>query len=299
MGRSVVGLPIGQHPPAHHLRHPGLRARFSLWLLQQQGQELLGEKGLAAAPLHHGRQCRLRLRHPALQPRQEGPGLRHGEAAQLHRVIDIECAAALPADQVVRSGHPQKGKAEAPVHRLIRPPLVQGTNQRKETIGAELQAEQAVYLLHKDHQRRVAGGRQQVAVDELEKPLHRAQGRIRPGAPAAVGEPFLQVEILDQPFHRARIPLVLRHRSAPTLGVDHGAEPARRPQPLHRPHLQAGFAHLAAVEHRAGFAPQQVVHQLLIRAALHIPRELQRQAAAHLVAKGGAAHAGRCQRSWK
>ena len=270
--------------------------RLPLRFLQQKRKELLGEEGLAATPVHHGCQGGLRLRHPALQPRQQGPGFRQREATQLHRMVDVEGAAARSANQVVGRGNTQKGKAEPPIDWLIRPPFVEGTDQGEEAIGAEIKAEKVVHLLHKNHQRHVAGGRQKDAVDELEKPLHRAQSYVRPLAPLAVGNSLLQIEILNQPFHRARIPLLLGHRGAPFLRVDHGAESARCPQPFHRPHLEAGFAHLAAVEHRAGLGPQQVLHQLLVRAPLHIPRKFQRQAATHLIAKCGVAHAGRSQR---
>ena len=138
-----------------------------------QGQKLLGEKGLAAAPVQHRIQHPGGIGHLSVQARQQRFSLLALQATELHRVADVEGGSVGAADQVVGGSDAQKTKGESLVGGMLSPALVQRADQAEKAIGIERQTQQVVDLLHKKHNRR-RDARQQDLIDELPEALHRA-----------------------------------------------------------------------------------------------------------------------------
>ena len=111
-------------------------------------------------------------------------------------MADVKGGAIRITNQIVGSGDTKKAEAEALIGRMFVAAFVQRTDQAKEAIGIELQAQQIVHLLHEDHDRRL-DARQQDLVDEFLEAVHRAQhlhAALLP--PAAEGQRLRQAEIL-------------------------------------------------------------------------------------------------------
>ena len=252
--RQVLRFPVVDDLLARNLLHQLRRRPLRLIRRAHHRQQLLGEEGLAAAPVQHRIEGTCRIGHLAGQPLEQGSSLLALQAAEFYRMADVEGGAVVAADEVVRGGHPEETEAQALVGRVFAAAFVQRADHAEEAVGVELQAEQVVDFLHEDHDRR-RDLRQQDLVDELREAVHRAQSlhaALLP--PAAEGHRLRQAQIFDQPLERARIPLLFRGRGAAGLGIDHGTHHPLLPEPLHRAHPQAGFAHLPAVEHEAGVA---------------------------------------------
>ena len=128
---------------------------------------------------------------------------------------------------------------------------------------------------------------QQDLVDEVHEVIYRRVGlgsTVFP--PATEVDLSLQPQLLEQAPNRAGVPLFLIG-IAPGLGINHRTPHTLCFEALHGAQAQAGFAHLAAVEHKAIIPSRQVLIEVLIGAAHHVASKVGAQAAAGLVVEGG------------
>jgi hypothetical protein len=128
---------------------------------------------------------------------------------------------------------------------------------------------------------------QQDLVDEGHEVIYRRVGlgsTVFP--PATEVDLSLQPQLLEQAPNRAEIPLFFIGISL-GLGINYRTPHTGFFEALHGAQPQAGFAHLAAVRHKAIIPSRQVLIEVLIGAAHHIAGKVGAQAAAGLVVEGG------------